>query len=168
MTARVVCVVAYTLSWLVFLTGVILYYPIFIHLQRLHIMDTAGAMILMPILSFLVPGLGIGILLVSHIISNRHNRRQTYMALITFLSVPYLTGGGVTIFMAAGFLGTIQKGSTRANGVPIQWVSLVLFSCLVSITVYWISVVLVTLAHFKPSPYRSQELIRTSEYEPLQ
>ena len=55
---------------------------------------------------------------------------------IMFFSAPYLAGGGVTIFMASAFLGTIRYGSTEANGVPVQWVSLIMFSCFISIGAY--------------------------------
>lgn len=167
MTVRVVCVVIYILSWLAFSLGFIMYYTILVEIQRLQILNSAGVMILLPMISFVVPGLGIGVFLVFHIISRRPNRRHIYMALITFFSVPYLTGAGVTIFMASAFLGTINNGTTKADGVPTEWVSLVMFGCIVSVTVYWISIIFVSLSNVKRPLYRSHELLRTSEYQPL-
>jgi hypothetical protein len=131
-------------------------------------MNSAGVMVLLPMLSFAIPGLAIGVLIVFHIVSQRRRfRRHVYLATIMFFSVPYLAGGGVTIFMASAFLGTIKYGSTEANGVPIQWVSLVMFSCFISIGAYMVSVILAVLSNHKKTLYVSRELLRTSEYQPL-
>ncbi|CAI8049825.1 hypothetical protein GBAR_LOCUS27431 [Geodia barretti] len=158
----------YIVSWLCFVTGFIMYYSILDHIRRLQLMGSAGMMILLPMLSFSVPGLAIGVLIVFHIISQRSRfRRHVYLAIIMFFSAPYLAGGGVTIFIASAFLGTIRYGSTEANGVPVQWVSLIVFSCFISIGAYIVSVILAVLSNHKKNLYVSRELLRTSEYQPL-
>lgn len=55
---------------------------------------------------------------------------------VMFLSLPFLTGAGVTLFLAAAFIGTMKHDGTSANGIPVQWVVLVMVGCLFSVTFY--------------------------------
>ena len=53
----------------------------------------------------------------------------------------------MTIFLASAFLGTIRNGATKADGVPLEWVGLVLVGSCFSVAFYVSSAVDVASRH---------------------